>query len=511
MFIPRPTREEFRQLAAQGNLIPVLADFFADLETPVSAYAKLAASRPAFLFESVEGGENASRYSFLGCNPRKIFEAREETTTIRERNGQVREIPTPSDPLRLVEEEMERFQPVDIEGHPPFVGGAVGFLAYEYIHRIEPTVPRAEEDALDCPLLYYAMIDSLVIFDRAHQKLLLCATVSIDEAEDPDAAYDRALGELGNLASMLSAPSPASLRPVPAEPTFEIPAGNFKRGDFERAVAECREYVHGGDIVQVVLSQRFEKAYCHDPIDLYRTLRTINPSPYMFILETGDFALVGASPEVHVRLTGRKVEIRPIAGTRPRGNGADEDSQFENDLLADPKERAEHLMLVDLARNDIGRVCTPGSVHVPDFMSIERYSHVMHIVSQVEGELAEDRNAFDLLRATFPAGTVSGAPKVRAMQIIAEKERTTRGPYSGALGYFSYDGNHDSCIAIRSAMIRDRRVLVQSGAGLVADSIPRNEFEETINKARGLLKAVAISEIVEDENANPPVDKNVSP
>ncbi|MGE9291402.1 MAG: anthranilate synthase component I [Puniceicoccales bacterium] len=501
MFIPRPTREEFRKLTEQGNLIPVLADFFADLETPVSAYAKLAASRPAFLFESVEGGENASRYSFLGCNPRKIFEAHEETTLIRERNGETREIPTPTDPLKLIEEEIERFQPVDIEGFPPFVGGAVGFLSYEYIHRIEPTVPRAEEDLLNCPLLYYAMIDSLVIFDRAHQKLLLCATVSIEEGEDPDSAYDRALQELEKMAVMLSAPTPKCLRPVPSEPEFQVPNGNFRKEDFEKAVSECREYVHSGDIVQVVLSQRFEKEYNHDPIDLYRTLRTINPSPYMFILETEDFALVGASPEVHVRLTGKKVEIRPIAGTRPRGKTADQDLLMEKDLLADPKERAEHLMLVDLARNDIGRVCSPGSVHVPDYMTIERYSHVMHIVSQVEGEIAEDQNAFDLLRATFPAGTVSGAPKVRAMQIIAEKERTTRGAYSGALGYFSYDGNHDSCIAIRSAIIRDGKVLVQSGAGLVADSIPANEFDETINKARGLLKAVAISEIVEDENA----------
>jgi len=503
MFIPRPSREEFRLLARKGNLIPVLADFFADLETPVSAYAKLAASRPAFLFESVEGGENASRYSFLGCNPRKVFEAREETTVIRERGGRVREIPTPADPLRLIEEEIALFRPVEIEGLPPFVGGAVGFLSYEYIHRIEPTVPRAAEDHLDCPLLYYAMIDSLVIFDRAHQKLLLCATVAVGGGEDPDAAYDRAVAELRTLAGLLAAPTPGSLRPVPAEPAFAVPPGNFERAAFERAVEECREYVRAGDVVQVVLSQRFRKEYRHSPTDLYRTLRTINPSPYMFILETEDFAVVGASPEVHVRLTGDRVEIRPIAGTRPRGKDSAADLALEEDLLADPKECAEHLMLVDLARNDIGRVCEPGSVHVPDFMSIERYSHVMHIVSQVEGRLGAGANAFDLMRATFPAGTVSGAPKVRAMQIIAQKEGTTRGPYSGALGYFSYDGNHDSCIAIRSALIRDGEVFVQSGAGLVADSVPAGEFEETVNKARGLLKAVAISEIVEDEPANP--------
>ncbi|MEM0965431.1 MAG: anthranilate synthase component I [Verrucomicrobiota bacterium] len=509
MFIPRPSREEFRKLTSQGNLIPVLADFFADWETPVSVYAKLSGSKPAFLLESVEGGENASRYCFIGCNPRKIFESKEETTIIRERDGSERTIPTPKDPLSLIEEEIARFDPVVLEGLPPFVGGAVGFLSYEYIHRIEPTVPRAEEDVLGTPVSYYAMIDSLVIFDRAHQKLQLCASVIVGENEDPDSAYDRALGEIRAMATLLEAPAPKALRSVPDKTDIPVPKGNFEQATFEQAVSDCREYVHAGDVVQVVLSQRFEKKYQHTPIDLYRTLRTINPSPYMFILETENFALVGASPEVHVRLTGDRVEIRPIAGTRPRGKSSEEDMQMEEDLLADPKERAEHLMLVDLARNDIGRVCKAGSVHVPDFMTIERYSHVMHIVSQVEGRISPDRTAFDLLRATFPAGTVSGAPKVRAMQIIAEKEKTTRGPYSGALGYFSYDGNHDSCIAIRSALIQSGKVFVQSGAGLVADSVPKTEFEETINKARGLLKAVEISEIVHDESESPPAEEPI--
>ncbi len=499
MYQPRPSREEFRRLARKGNLIPVMADFFADFETPVSAYVRLSESGPAFLFESVEGGENVSRFSFLGYKPRKIFESGEEWTRITERDGSVREIPTPDDPLRLVEDEIARFTPVAVEGSPPFVGGAVGFLAYEYIHRVEPTVPRAEKDELGCPILYYAMVDSLVVFDRAHQKILLCATVSIGEEEDPDKAYERALAELDELDRTLAKPISSPLQPVPPEPDFTVPPGNFERAEFETAVTECREYIHAGDVVQVVLSQRFRKSYDRTPVDLYRTLRTVNPSPYMFLLDTGDFAVVGASPEVHVRLTGDLVEIRPIAGTRPRGKDATTDLEMEKDLLADPKERAEHLMLVDLARNDIGRVCTAGSVHVPDYMAIERYSHVMHIVSQVEGELSADRNAFDLMRATFPAGTVSGAPKVRAMQIIAEKERTTRGPYSGALGYFSYDGNLDSCIAIRSALIQRGEVHVQSGAGLVADSVPAKEFEETVNKARGLLKAVAISEIVEND------------
>lgn len=499
MYRPRPSLEEFRRLAQQGNLIPVMADFYADLETPVSAYVRLSEHGPAFLFESVEGGENVSRYSFLGYKPRRIFASSEKTTRITEKDGTIREVPTPADPLKLIEEEIASFRPVAVEDAPPFVGGAVGFLSYEYIHRIEPTVPRAEKDELDCPVLYYAMVDSLVVFDRAHQKILLCATVAIGEDENPDEAYARALTELDELDSALSQPLSRQLQPVPGEPAFSVPPGNFERAEFESAVAECREYIHAGDVVQVVLSQRFKKPYGRTPVDLYRTLRTVNPSPYMFLLDTGDFAVVGASPEVHVRLTGDLVEIRPIAGTRPRGKNAASDLEMEKDLLADPKERAEHLMLVDLARNDIGRVCSPGSVHVPDYMAIERYSHVMHIVSQVEGKLSTGKDAFDLMRATFPAGTVSGAPKVRAMQIISEKEQTTRGPYSGALGYFSYDGNLDSCIAIRSALIKDGEVHVQSGAGLVADSVPANEFEETVNKARGLLKAVAISEIVPND------------
>jgi anthranilate synthase component 1 len=373
----------------------------------------------------------------------------------------------------------------------------VGFLAYEYVHRLEPSVPRPGPERADTPVLCFLFIDEVVVFDRARQTLLLCACAHLAEGEDPLLAYDRALARIRTLHDQLDRPAPAPLPAVPEVPVPGLPPSNFERPAFEQAVAEAREYVHAGDVVQVVLSQRFERAYTRPPMDLYRALRTVNPSPYMVLFETEELAIVGASPEVHVRLTGDRVEIRPIAGTRPRGADEEEDHAHEEDLLADPKERAEHLMLVDLARNDIGRVCAPGSVHVPEFMGIERYSHVMHIVSQVEGTLAPGRNAFDLMRATFPAGTVSGAPKVRALQIIAEKEPGPRGPYSGALGYFAYGGNHDSCIAIRSAVLRDGRIRVQAGAGIVADSIPESEWQETVNKARGLLKAVALSEIVE--------------
>jgi anthranilate synthase component 1 len=293
----------------------------------------------------------------------------------------------------------------------------------------------------------------------------------------------------------------ALARPTPLAPAtlrdagpVQVPPGNFSRADFEQMVEDSKEYIRAGDIFQIVLSQRFSRSFAGTPLDLYRALRTVNPSPYMFLLETGDFALVGASPEVHVRLTGRKVEIRPIAGTRPRGKTAAEDSALERELLADEKEKAEHLMLVDLARNDIGRVSTFGTVKVPEFMVVERYSHVMHIVSQVEGQLAPERTAFDLMRATFPAGTVSGAPKIRAMQLIAAKEGTQRGTYAGALGYFSYDGNLDSCITLRTALIKGDMVHIQAGAGVVADSVPASEYQETINKASALFKAIGLAD-----------------
>ena len=496
MYATRPSREEFPRYAAEGNLVPVVAEFFADRETPVTAYSKLAAAGPSFLFESVEGGESVSRYSFLGANPRLVLTAGEGETHYRYRDGHTESVPTPEDPLRLVEEEVGRYRAVLPPGTPPFPGGAVGFLAYEYVHRLEPTVPRPGPEPADTPVLCFLFIDEVVVFDRARQTLLLCACAHLEQGEDPLHAYDRALARIRTLHEQLDRPAAAPLLAVPEVPVPGLPPSNFARPAFERAVADAREYVHAGDVVQVVLSQRFEREYTRPPMDLYRALRTVNPSPYMVLFEAEDFAIVGASPEVHVRLTGDRVEIRPIAGTRPRGSDEEEDHAQEEDLLADPKEKAEHLMLVDLARNDIGRVCAPGSVHVPEFMGIERYSHVMHIVSQVEGTLAPGCNAFDLMRATFPAGTVSGAPKVRALQIIAEKEPGPRGPYSGALGYFAYGGNHDSCIAIRSAVLRDGRIRVQAGAGIVADSVPESEWQETVNKARGLLKAVALSEIV---------------
>lgn len=487
-----PTREVFISLAAQGNVVPVYTDLMADFETPVSAYAKLKQAGPSYLLESVEGGENLSRYSFIGCRPRKVFICGPKTTEIRAPNQPSRTVPTPPDPLVLIEEEMRGYRPVTIPGLPRFTGGAVGFVGYEYITRIEPTVPVAGANELGTPLLYFMLSDSLLIFDRAKQTLRLCVNGHV--GEDAGAAYDAAVAELRELYQLLR--QPRELAPAPLENITQltVPAGNFTPPQFEKVVEDGKEFIRSGDIIQFVPSQRFTREFKKSALDLYRALRTVNPSPYMFILEAGDFSIVGASPEVHVRLTDGRVEIRPIAGTRRRGGTHAEDLALEKELLADEKERAEHLMLVDLARNDIGRVCRFGTVQVPEMMIIERYSHVMHIVSQVEGEIASNRNAFDLMRATFPAGTVTGAPKIRAMQIIAQYEPSQRGFYAGALGYFGYDGNMDTCIMLRTALLKNGQIHIQAGAGIVADSVPASEYQETISKASALFKAVVMAE-----------------
>ena len=478
-----PARESVLLLARQGNVVPVCTELLADLETPVSAYAKLRGTGPAFLLESVEGGEHVSRYSFIGCNPRKI---------IRTRPGE-------GDPLQALESEMRQYRPVAVPGLPPFTGGAVGYLGYEFIHGIEPTVPLATRDDLELPVLWFMLCDSVVVFDRARQLLRLVVNAHI--GDDAGAAYDGAVAELRRLRDALQQPSPLRPLPLPDTGPVSVPPSNFTRATFEKMVDEAKEYIRAGDIFQIVLSQRFSRTFDRTPLDLYRALRTVNPSPYMFILETGTFTLVGASPEVHVRLTGRTTEIRPIAGSRPRGKTPEEDAALEKELLLDEKEKAEHLMLVDLARNDLGRVCTYGTVKVPEFMTVERYSHIMHIVSQVEGQLAPERTAFDLMRATFPAGTVSGAPKIRAMQLIAQMEGLQRGSYAGALGYFSYDGNLDSCITLRTALLKDGMVHVQAGGGIVADSVPSLEYQESVNKASAILKAADMAENMAETGA----------
>jgi anthranilate synthase component 1 len=493
--IIHPTQEEFARLARQGNVIPVTTDLMADFETPVSAYAKLKDGGPAYLLESVEGGETLNRYSFIGCRPRKVFACGPSTTEIRVPGRPPEQVPTPADPLTLIQREIAGYRPVKLPGMPRFTGGAVGYIGYEYITRIEPTVPAAPRDELKIPLIYFMLSDTLLIFDRVKQTLRLCvnAHVAADSERAVADAYGAAVAELVSLEKVLRQPRELAPAPVASPRDIRVPPGNFTRQAYEKMVEGVKEYIRAGDIIQVVPSQRFERPFDRSALDLYRALRSVNPSPYMFLLDSGDFALVGASPEVHVRLTDGLVEIRPIAGTRPRGATASEDVVLEKELLGDAKERAEHLMLVDLARNDIGRVCSFGSVHAPELMVIERYSHVMHIVSQVEGRIAPGQTAFDLMRATFPAGTVSGAPKIRAMQIIAEQESVQRGFYAGALGYFAYDGNLDSCITLRTALLKGGKLHIQAGGGVVADSDPAAEYQETINKASALFKAADIA------------------
>lgn len=491
-----PDKNAFLELAKQGNLVPVWTELMADFATPVAAFSKLRSLGGAFLFESVTGSEHIGRYSFAGAQPRLTITAYEKKTQISRRGAShTEERDTPADPLELVKGLLAPYKPVEVAGLPPFTGGMVGFIGHEYIHRVETTVPPAARDELGAPILHFMLMDTIVAFDNVRQSLRLIVNAHIPEDGDAAKAYDNAVSELRALLDVLGRPANFAPAPVPVLPADNaLPAGNFTREKFEAAVAASKEFIKAGDIFQVVLSQRFERPYAGDPLDLYRVLRLVNPSPYMFILETGlGFDVVGASPEVNVRLTGDRVEIRPIAGTRTRGKTEAEDLALEQDLLADKKERAEHLMLVDLARNDIGRVSVPGSVKVPDYAIIERYSHVMHIVSQVEGRIAPDKDAFDLFRATFPAGTLSGAPKVRALQIISETEGTRRGVYGGALGYFGFNGNHDSAIAIRTALLKDGKAYVQAGAGIVADSDPASEYMETVNKARATLKAVAIA------------------
>ena len=486
-----PTLEDFKEHSKNFDIIAVRAEFTADTETPLSAYAKLSKKKPAFLFESVVGGEQVSRFSFVGCNPKKIISCNQTETTIIERGLAQRKFPTPKDPLKIIEDEMVGIKYLGFDDEKRFSGGAVGYVSYEYANRIERTVPIHKQNDLNLPLLYFIVADLVLIFDHAHQSLTIC--VNVIPGNDPEKSYNEACLRIKETIKDLSEPTNLSPAKIHQAKNIDTLEGNISKRDFEEIVAKTKEFIRSGDIIQAVLSQRFSIPYDGSSINLYRAIRAVNPSPYMFLLEDEDYSIVGASPEVHVRLTGENVLIRPIAGTRPRGKNENEDKIFEKDLLKDEKEKAEHLMLVDLARNDIGRVCQIGTVHAAEFMTIERYSHVMHIVSEIVGKINPDLNAFDLLRATFPAGTVSGAPKVRAMQIISEFENMQRNVYAGALGYFGFNGNHDSCIAIRTGIIKDETVYLQTGAGVVSDSIPENEYQETINKAKGMLKAIALA------------------
>jgi anthranilate synthase component 1 len=484
-----PSKEEFLAKTKHGNVIPVYGEILADIETPVSAFKKVGNRPFSFLLESVEGGENVGRYSFVGTSPRLVIKAKDGKVDVFSPLGahDTYDSTTPLDTIRKI---MRNFTFVADPELPPFCGGAVGYVAYDYIRYLENIGQHAHDD-LQLPDLYFMVADTVLIFDHVQHRLKILTNAIVDDVTPPATAYDLAVGKIYGLRELLRRPCIAESRTlVETAPKLE---SNFSHEQFKNVVEKSKEYIRSGDIFQVVLSQRFETECPSDPFDVYRALRAINPSPYMFFLQFDCAALAGSSPEILVKLTGDEVQLRPIAGTRKRGRTRDEDLMLENELLADEKERAEHIMLVDLGRNDCGRVCEYGTVKVNDLMVIERYSHVMHIVSNVTGKLRKGLDAFDVFNAAFPAGTVTGAPKIRAMQIIEELEPIRRGPYAGAVGYFSFNGNLDSCITIRTIVLSGGKAYIQAGAGIVADSNPESEYRETINKATAMMRAVELA------------------
>lgn len=481
--------DEFATLCEQGyNRIPVMREVLADLETPLSVYLKLAAAPYSYLFESVQGGEKWGRYSIIGLPARTVLKVRGHVVRV-ESNGEVIERHEVSDPLAFIEAFEQRFRVPDLPGLPRFSGGLVGYFGYDTIRYIEPRLAHADKpDPIDAPDIVLMLSDDLVVFDNLRGRLQIIVHAQPDQLE----AAQRRLDEIeARLRQPLTPPLRRQAFSAVNEADF---VSGFTEAGFKQAVLKAKEYIAAGDVMQVVLSQRMSIPFAAPSLDLYRALRGLNPSPYMFFLDLDDMQVVGSSPEILVRLEDDEVTVRPIAGTRRRGHDAAEDAAFEAELLADPKERAEHLMLIDLGRNDIGRVCQTGSVRLTDKMVIERYSHVMHIVSNVTGQLRDGLSAMDVLRATFPAGTVSGAPKVRAMEIIDELEPVKRGVYAGAVGYLAWNGNMDTAIAIRTAVIKDGTLHIQAGAGVVYDSIPELEWKETMNKGRAVFRAVALAE-----------------
>jgi anthranilate synthase component 1 len=484
-----PDFTAFRQMAEQANVVPVYREILGDLETPVSAYKKLRDQGPSYLLESVEGGEKWGRFSFLGFNPSLILECREGRVILKRRDA-AEELPPGVDPFQHVRQVLNGFQAAAAPGLPRFWGGLVGFLGYDMVRYIERLPELTPPIAM--PEARFMLADHLLIFDNLRQTIKVVVLSHLTPEVSLKHQYNQTVAEIHAIIERLRRPVPHDDHPPRA--SGQGLSSNLTREEFEAIVLKGKEYIAAGDVIQVVLSQCFTTPLGRDPLDLYRALRCINPSPYMFFLDTGDLQLVGASPEVLVRLEENHIIYRPIAGTRPRGATPEEDQTLETDLLADPKERAEHIMLVDLGRNDVGRVSAIGTVRVPELFTVERYSHVMHLVSQVEGELAPGEDALTLLASTFPAGTVTGAPKVRAMEIIEELEPTRRGPYAGAVGYLGFSGNLDFCITIRSFTVHDGQVYLQVGAGIVADSDPAREYQETVNKAMALMRALELAE-----------------
>ncbi len=496
-----PPTDQFRQRAAGGARVPVFRRLISDALTPVTAFRRLDSHAGdnawTALFESVIGGEKVGRYSFLTARPFLEFTATRQTVRIKQ-DESVREFES-ADPIAELQDLVTSVRIAEVADLPPFCGGAVGYSGYDAVRYVE-SLPNAPEDDRQLPDMAFALYDTMVVFDNVTKTMIVIvlsealpenATESQADAAR-QAACERVDEIVGILQTAETEPSPADITPSgPLRKSYE---SNFSQGDFEAAVERCKEYIRAGDIFQVVISQRLQTHLNAPAFEVYRTLRVVNPSPFMFFLRTPGATLVGSSPEILVRVVDGQIITRPLAGTRPRGGNEEEDRRLAEELLADPKERAEHVMLVDLGRNDVGRVAAFRSVKLTDVMTVERYSHVMHITSNVSGTLAEGKNAFDALRACLPAGTVSGAPKVRAMEIIDELEPHRRGPYAGAVGYLDFSGNMDTCITLRTLVIQDGTAYVQAGAGIVADSVPASEYEETLNKARGLLRAIELTE-----------------
>ncbi|MBI4355741.1 MAG: anthranilate synthase component I [Candidatus Omnitrophica bacterium] len=493
----RPSLAEFTRLAKRATIVPVWGELLADFDTPVSAFLKLDDGRYSFLLESVEGEEKVARFSFLGSRPRLLFASRGRNIEIVERLGERRSVlkryRTEQDPLIELERLMRGLTVSPTPDLPRFTGGLVGYLGYNVVRFLE-RLPAHQVDHLDAPDIMMMLADSMVIIDHAQHTMRLVVNAFTKDAS-VEALYRRCVTRIHAMAAQLEKPLPRRrLQRSSRHRAAQRIRSNLTKAEFSRMVRRAKEYIRAGDIIQTVLSQRFERRLHSEPFDLYRSLRSLNPSPYMYFLRFGSTCLVGSSPEMLIRCEDGSLETRPIAGTRRRGRDAKEDEQLARQLMASPKERAEHLMLVDLGRNDLGRVAQIGTVTTPEVMAVERYSHVMHLVSSVRAKLRKGRHAFDALRATFPAGTVTGAPKVRAMEIIAELERDDRGPYAGAVGYLSFSGNLDTCITIRTILVKDGIAYVQAGAGIVADSQPEREYQETVNKAKGMLKAIELAE-----------------
>ncbi len=489
-----PDLEEFVARSRRGNLIPVYREILADLETPVSAFLKIGGRPHSFLLESVAGGEQIGRYSFIGGDPFLVLKTHgREVEVVRDGRLETRTLAEGQDPLHLLKQLLEEFRFVQDPDLPPFCGGAVGYLGYDVVRFFE-RLPDLNPNDRGLPESYFVFTDTLLIFDHVKHRIKVLCLARVDG--DPQAAYFQAVEKIEQLVNALKAPLPYErLEQEPRENEGELQVSSIpSREDHEAAVLKAKEYIAAGDIIQVVLSRRMEVEVSASPFQIYRALRSVNPSPYMFFLQFEDCQLIGASPEILVTERQGRVVTRPIAGTIRRGKTPEEDARLEAELLADPKERAEHIMLVDLHRNDIGRVCEYGSVHVDQLMVTEKYSHVIHIVSNVVGKLRSETDGFDLIRATFPAGTLSGAPKIRAMEIIEELEPVKRGPYGGVIGYFSFSGDIDTAITLRTIVMQNRKAYIQAGGGIVADSDPAAEYQETVNKAGALMRAIELAE-----------------